>query len=133
MAVLPGDFSQQLRSLRESHGLSVGALAQRVGVSKVTIWKWEKGETKPRTRMVIPLAMALDVAPIDLHLPVDIEELPSFPTELSVVDRSALTEQPEIDAANDGEALADVVARAKRMISEASGVGPRNITISIEY
>lgn len=83
--------------------------------------------------MVIPLAMALDVAPIDLHLPVDIEELPSFPTELSVVDRSALTEQPEIDAANDGEALADVVARAKRMISEASGVGPRNITISIEY
>lgn len=143
------EFAQQLRSLREAQGLSVRALANMIGVSKVTVWKWEKGDSKPRARMVGPLAQALDVAPPQLRLAGNFVE--------GLTDRGALA---GLSATRDGgaegepgqqgqqdtsvseplgaeapgqQSLADVIAQAKRMIAEASGVGTRNVTISIEY
>jgi transcriptional regulator with XRE-family HTH domain len=115
----PADFAQQLRSLREARGLSIRALAALVGVSKVTIWKWEKGDSVPRTRSLLPLAKALQVTPYELGA--------SVPLTLRLPD------QIEPEAQDQAEALADVIARAKRMIAEASGTTPQNITISIEY
>lgn len=147
------EFAQHLRSLREAQGLSVRALANLIGVSKVTVWKWEKGDSKPRARMLAPLAKALDVAPPQLRLAGGLAE--------GITDRSAvsglspamsrtvpdardggepgLQGQPESPSEPPGaellapQSLADVIAQAKRMIAEASGVGTRNVTISIEY
>lgn len=123
----PSDFAQQLRSLREGQGLSVRSLANLLGVSKVTVWKWEKGDSRPRPRFIVPLARALDVAPVQLHLP-----------EAAAIDLAEQSAAEAVDAletapAGQGEPLPDVIQRAKRMIADASGVGPKNITISIEY
>lgn len=121
------EFAQQIRALREAQGLSVRALANLLGVSKVTVWKWEKGDSKPRRRLIAPLARALNVAPFHLRLP------EGSLGDAAEYEGSDLLERIDAAAPIQGEALADVIARAKRMIAEASGVGPRNITISIEY
>ncbi len=114
----PMPFAQQLRSLREAQGLTVRALAERVGVSKVTIWKWEKGESEPRARLLAPLARALDVNPARLTA--------------GAVPGKAL-DVVLSEGGGPGEPLTDVIAKAKQMIAEAAGADPRNITISIEY
>ena len=121
------DFAQQIRALRESQGLSVRALANQLGVSKVTVWKWEKGDSKPRRRLIAPLARALNVSPLQLHLP---EDALGETLDLAGADGE---ERMDGGLPLQGEPLGEVIARAKRMIAEASGVGPRNITISIEY
>lgn len=133
--VEPREFAQQLRSLREAHGLSVRALAGLVGVSSVTIWKWEKGESRPRIRLLAPLAKALDVTPNHLRsFAIDDDRAPVQvkPEALhqAVPDAQPLP-NPEDQA--QVEVLADVIAKAKQMIAEVSGIGANNITIRIEY
>lgn len=125
----PREFAQQLRSLREAQGLSVRSLANLLGVSKVTVWKWEKGDSRPRVRFIAPLARALEVAPSQFRLP-----------EAANIELSEQTAGNDADVSDKSETspgqmepLPDVIERAKRMIAEASGVGPKNITISIEY
>lgn len=39
---------QRMRAAREGAGLSLDAAAQKIGVSKSTIQRWESGELKPR-------------------------------------------------------------------------------------
>ncbi len=105
------------------------ALANLLGVSKVTVWKWEKGDSKPRRRLVGPLARALEVSAVQLRLPAELADAVNYDAESG----DASIVGVDADVALPGEALADVIERAKRMIADASGVGPRNITISIEY
>ncbi|MCW1430684.1 helix-turn-helix domain-containing protein [Novosphingobium sp. JCM 18896] len=125
-------FASQLRSLREARGLSVRALADSVGVSKVTIWKWERGDNEPRARMATALARALEVSPVQLGLtagPGASELTDDGAIAGMSTDRGSL----EVRAQESAETLAEVIARAKQMIADASGTGRNNITISIEY
>lgn len=114
----PGQFAQQLRALRMTQGMSIPVLARRVGVSRVTIWHWERGAL-PSKRMIAPLARALEVAPADLLL-----------ADEDATAGLGDVEQASLDGAGN---LAETIARAKRMIAEASGAELGNITISIEY
>lgn len=129
------DFSHQLRTLREAQGLSVRALASLVGVSSVTIWKWEKGDSRPRPRLMTPLARALDVSPQQLQPRVTNGEMHAKPAEAEAEDREGSPIHPMAEGLTSApvEALSDVIARAKQMIADASGTGPKNITILIEY
>jgi transcriptional regulator with XRE-family HTH domain len=128
------DFAQQLKSLREAQGLSVRALAGLVGVSSVTIWKWEKGDSRPRPRLMTPLARALDVAPHQLRPPAARENAAQQgEPETGKQPESGIQTAQEGTAQTAAEPLADVIARAKQMIADASGTGPNNITILIEY
>lgn len=125
-------FASQLRSLREARGLSVRALADSVGVSKVTIWKWERGDNEPRARMATALARALDVSPVQLGLATSAgtgEGLDDAAGAGFSAERGSLETRTQESA----ETLAEVIARAKQMIADASGTGRNNITISIEY
>lgn len=125
-------FASHLRSLREARGLSVRALADSVGVSKVTIWKWERGDNEPRARMATALARALEVSPGQLGLVTGsgaAEVADEAAVAVSPVERGSLEARTQESA----ETLAEVVARAKQMIADASGTGRNNITISIEY
>lgn len=36
-----------LMSYREAHGLSQAELADTLSVSRMTVWRWEKGERQP--------------------------------------------------------------------------------------
>lgn len=103
------------------------ALAELVGVSKVTIWKWEKGDSEPQARLIPPLAKALNVPPIQLR--------PTFKGTGNLPEQMEAEGQDQGAAGARGQAegLAEVIAKAKQMIADASGVGPKNITISIEY
>jgi transcriptional regulator with XRE-family HTH domain len=129
------EFAQQLRSLREAQGLSVRALAGRVGVSSVTIWKWEKGESRPRVRLLTPLAEALDVAPNQLRSFVTGQDNSAkrIMPEASYQAGAEGPALPQPDEQLQVEVLADVIAKAKQMIAEVSGIGANNITIRIEY
>ncbi|WP_254515451.1 helix-turn-helix domain-containing protein [Novosphingobium sp. G106] len=129
------DFSHQLRTLREAQGLSVRALASLVGVSSVTIWKWEKGDSRPRPRLMTPLARALDVSPQQLQPRMTNGEMHAKPAEAEAEDREGSSIQPTTEGLTSApvEALSEVIARAKQMIADASGTGPKNITILIEY
>lgn len=56
-------FCDRLRMLRESKGLTLLQLAQRIGVSEATVQRYECGEiVNPRRDKVIALARALDVS-----------------------------------------------------------------------
>lgn len=123
-------FASQLRSLRETRGLSVRALADSVGVSKVTIWKWERGDNEPRARMATALAQALDISPVQLGLVAGAGGLANGAERSgNLADGGSLEARSQESA----ETLAEVIARAKQMIADASGASSDNITISIEY
>lgn len=54
-------LAASLRALREAHGLSIGALAQRARLSKSTVSNIESGEGNPSLEVLWQLAGALDV------------------------------------------------------------------------
>jgi transcriptional regulator with XRE-family HTH domain len=59
-------FPAQMRRLRELHGLSLEKLAQRLGVSRQTVWYWERGRSLPSRENLARLARNLQVGEGDL-------------------------------------------------------------------
>ena len=52
----------RIRELREAAGLSVRAAAKRLGVSHVSLGRYESGEVKPRVGAIIEMAKAYKVS-----------------------------------------------------------------------
>ncbi len=50
------NFNERLQALRKSKGMSQEELAERVGVSRQAVSKWETGETTPEVSKIIALA-----------------------------------------------------------------------------
>ena len=57
-----GDFAKRIRELREARNMTQKELAQRAGVSQVSIYMYEAGETTPKALIVGKLANALGVS-----------------------------------------------------------------------
>lgn len=57
------DFGARLHRLRTERKLSLGDIAERLGVSKPTVWAWEHGKSRPVERRLAGLAEALGVTP----------------------------------------------------------------------
>lgn len=95
-------FGMRLNRLRRERGLTLAEVAAVLGVSKPTVWAWEKGKAKPLPERLNAIAAALGVA------------------------SDELAEQPERDAG-----LA-VVQECRLRIASAFGTSPRNIRIMIE-
>lgn len=100
-------IAERIRALRAHRGLTAVALAQKIGVSRPTLWAWETGKGLPRTENLAALAEALGVS---------VELLKSGE------DRS-LVEQ----------GLQGYIAEAKARISKLAGVPPEQISVIIEY
>ena len=49
-------FGERLQALRQRAGMSQDALAERLGVSRQAVSRWERDETMPETDKVIALA-----------------------------------------------------------------------------
>jgi putative transcriptional regulator len=58
--------ANRLRAVRVSTGLSQRALAASAGVTRMTIQRTERGETRPTTATLAMLAAALGVEPMAL-------------------------------------------------------------------
>ena len=59
-------FSEKLIELRRSKGLSQEALAERLGVSRQAVSKWERNEAQPELSKIIALCDLFEVSPNEL-------------------------------------------------------------------
>ena len=57
-----------IRTARVSRGMTQSTLAEKVGVSKTTIVKWESGEASPTTPNFFTLCEVLNYEPNDIFL-----------------------------------------------------------------
>ena len=62
------EFNEKLFRARKDKGLSQEALAERVGVSRQAVSKWETGEAKPDTDKLCALCTALELSMDELLL-----------------------------------------------------------------
>jgi len=57
----PEDIAEALRILRKRKGLTQENLAERLGVSRITVARWESGQRKPSTEQLLRLSKILEV------------------------------------------------------------------------
>ncbi len=55
-------LAENVRQLRESHGLSLSQLSERSGIAKATLFKVERGRTNPTLETLISIAETFDVS-----------------------------------------------------------------------
>lgn len=60
------NFSENLASLRKSKNLSQEEIADRLGVSRQAISKWENGQALPETANIMKLCEILEITPNEL-------------------------------------------------------------------
>lgn len=95
-------FGARLHRLRKERGLTLSQIADRLGVSKPTVWAWERGKARPVASRLEALA--------------DILGLP----------RSELLPRQSMPG------VQDLLARSREQIAEALGTSPDKIRILIE-
>lgn len=99
----PGEgLGARLNRLRREAGLTLADVATTLGVSKPTVWAWEKGKARPLPERLDAIAAALGVPP-----------------ELLVPGPAT----GELDA---------VIAECRQRIAAASGASPQAVRIMIE-
>jgi transcriptional regulator with XRE-family HTH domain len=92
----------RLNRLRREAGLTLADVASSLGVSKPTVWAWEKGKARPLPERLDAIAAALGVAP----------DLLSTSSGLREVDT--------------------VIAECRQRIADACGTAPAAVRIMIE-
>jgi len=95
-------FGARLQRLRKARGLSLSQVAARLGVSKPTVWAWERGKARPVESRIDGLAQVLGLESADL-----------FPKR-------------------HGSGLQDVLTRSREQIAGAAGISPAKVRIYIE-
>lgn len=63
-----------IRTARVSRGMTQSTLAEKVGVSKTTIVKWESGEASPTTPNFFTLCEVLNYEPNDIFFERKVDE-----------------------------------------------------------
>jgi transcriptional regulator with XRE-family HTH domain len=93
----------RLNRLRREAGLTLADVAATLGVSKPTVWAWEKGKARPLPERLDAIAAALGVAP------------------------DALAQAPGA-----GSDISALIEQCRSRIAEASGTMPSAVRIMIE-
>lgn len=97
-------FGERLILLRESHGVTRTEVASAIGVSKVTIWKWENDQSFPRPDKLRRLASTFGISASLLARP--LEDLSQPLINLSFGERlSALRKQRHLTLTKVGSAI----------------------------
>lgn len=95
-------FGQKIEKLRKERGLTLAQVAEELGVSKPTVWAWEKGKARPVAERLPVLAKALGV------------------------------EEGELTQGHEPPGLAELVESSRKRIADAYGVGTDAVRIMIE-
>jgi transcriptional regulator with XRE-family HTH domain len=103
-AQLSGDSrGRRLRRLRLKRGLTMAHVAEALGVSRPTVWAWEKGRSRPHPSRIAALAATLGIDPDEL-------------------DDASLS---------DGD-VANVIEECRQRIAAACGTGAAAVRILVE-
>lgn len=95
-------FGIRLQRLRKQQGLTLAQIADALGVSKPTVWAWEKGRTRPVESRLEALARALGVDDLELR------------------------------TGHDASGIQELLRRSRDEIAQAVGASPENVRIMIE-
>ena len=111
-------FGARMKRLRLARNMSLIGLARAVGVSKPTIWKWEKDEVRPRQNSLDALCVALGVTEQDLL----------------IGERPADSKPPVAPAKPSPRSpLAEDIDECKSRIARSAGTRAENVTITIRF
>ena len=111
-------IGMRIKRLRVSQGHTMRGLADKVGVSKPTLWKWEGDQVRPRHETLQVLAAELGVSELEL-----VYGAPGLGEAAALAD----------DEANAAKTLADIVRASRRRIARAAGVDEANVQIQIDW
>jgi transcriptional regulator with XRE-family HTH domain len=100
-------LGRRIRRARHDRGWSLNRLAAATGVSKVSVWAWEKGRSRPRAEILKRVCDVLDIPP-----------------------QEHLADMVVTAGHNPG---ADLMADWQARIAQAVGVRPENVKIKITY
>jgi len=95
-------MGKQLEQLRKKRGMTLADVAGQLGVSKPTVWAWEKGKARPVESRLPDIAKALGISRQDL---------------------AAMSVPPAVN---------DLLESSKRTIADAFGTVPEKVRIMIE-
>ena len=113
----PNSFSALLRLWRYESGLTLKEVASAVGVSRPTVWGWEKGKARPGREKWHAIAKVLGVAPDVL---------------VSAARGSALIDLFSSDVEAEGQDRDALIARGRAIIANAYRVPPSAVRIYVE-
>lgn len=108
-------LGERLKRLRQERGFTMTYLASRVGVSKPTLWKWEKGTVFPRQDMIHEIAEVLGVSQLELL----------YGSKQQVRQREKKNFMPF-------QTAEEVISASKSDIAGVMGIDPSQIKILIE-
>lgn len=103
-------FGASLRRLRQERSITVTELADRVGVSRPTIWSWEAGRSVPRNGRLKALTNTLNV----------------LEDELILILGNSQEQRGE-------ESLGKLVASSRQRIAELAGTTPDKVDVTIRW
>ncbi|MBX7495015.1 helix-turn-helix domain-containing protein [Qipengyuania sp. 6B39] len=112
-------FGQRLKRMRSASRFSMVELAERVGVTKPTLWKWETGKARPREAALDQLAAALGTTKVAL-----------------LYGRGAGVDHIRADTAEGSrqpQKLAQVIARCRSEIADCAGAYASQVSITIDW
>ncbi len=130
------EIANRLVNLRKENGLSQEQLAEKIGVSRQAVSKWERSEASPDTDNLIMLARLYQISLDELlrtedEIPIPEPEEPSAPDPEEAEKAEEDTGEPEKpeEAANEEKASAEAEAGKKR---DRVSIGPGGIHVSTE-
>ena len=110
-------LGSRIKRLRNAHGFTMRGLAEKVGVSKPTLWKWEGDQVRPRHETMQRLAQELDVSELEL-----VYGAPGLGEAVALADDDAVS-----------GSLADIVRASRKRIAQAAGVDEASVEIHINW
>lgn len=111
-------LGNRIKRLRTARGYTMRGLADRVGVSKPTLWKWEGDQVRPRHETMHRLASELDVSELEL-----VYGAPGLGEAAAIAEEDGMT----------GGSLAKIVRASRKRIAQAAGVEETSVEIQINW
>ncbi|EDL49144.1 DNA-binding protein, putative [Erythrobacter sp. SD-21] len=108
----------RIKRLRTTRGFTMCGLAESVGVSKPTLWKWEGDQVRPRHETMQRLAKQLDVSELEL-----VYGAPGLGKAVALAEGGL----------DSGASLADLIRASRRRIAQAAGVDEASVEININW
>ena len=111
-------LGMRIKRLRGARGFTMRGLAEQVGVSKPTLWKWEGDQVRPRHDTMQRLASHLGVSELEL-----VYGAPGLGEAVAIAEEEEMAQG----------SLAQIVRASRKRIAQAAGVDEACVEIHINW